>query len=158
MGTKLPDDEELERLFEQMSPEVQKEIDNQHTPRLIAEFTYNNFVYLETGLIDLKIEYKYGHYEVCYKTGYCPEYIPEPIVLNAIDTDKLDEFLTELNVKRWKNNYVKDYILDGDDWTITVKFCDGSKRKITGSNHYPTKWPRFEALLTWIQEKRKEYK
>ena len=79
MGTKLPDDEELERLFEQMSPEVQKEIDNQHTPRLITEFTYNNFVYLETGLIDLKIEFKYGHYEVCYKTGYCPEsgYYPE---------------------------------------------------------------------------------
>jgi hypothetical protein len=30
---KLPDDEELERLFEQMSRESQIEIDNQHTPK-----------------------------------------------------------------------------------------------------------------------------
>jgi hypothetical protein len=128
-------------------------IDSQHTPRLIKEFTYNNMAYLEAWLIDLKIEFKCGYYEVYYNTGYGPEKIPESIVLNAIDSDKLDEFFAELNIKRWKANYIKEYILDGESWTINVTFFDGTTREITGCNHYPTKWPRFEAMLAWIQEK-----
>lgn len=32
MGTKMKDDEQLEKLFEGMSREAQKAIDNQHTP------------------------------------------------------------------------------------------------------------------------------
>jgi hypothetical protein len=128
-------------------------IDSQHTPRLIKEFTYNNMVYLEASLIDLRIEYKCGHYEVYYKTGYCPGKIPESIVLNTIDSDKLDELFAELNIKRWKTNYINEYILDGESWTINVTFFDGTTREITGSNHYPTKWPRFKAMLKWIQEK-----
>ena len=128
-------------------------IDSQHTPRLIKEFTYNNMVFLEAWLIDLKIEFKCGRYEVYYKTGYCPEKIPESIVLNETDSDKLDEFFAELNIKRWKANYVKEYILDGESWTINVTFFDGTTREIEGSNHYPTKWQRFEAMLKWIQEK-----
>lgn len=154
---KMEDDEALERLFEQMSPEAQKEMDNQHTPRLITELAYNNFVFLAADLTELKIEFKCNHYEVYYKTGYCPEKIPEPFVLNATDTDTLGVFLNELNIRRWKAKYIEENILDGEDWTVNVKFFDGTKRKIRGSNHYPSKWPKFKAMLKWIAEKQAEY-
>ena len=124
-----------------------------HTPILIKEFTYSNMAYLEACLVDLKIEFKRDHYEVYYKNGYCPEKIPESIVLNETDSDKLDEFFAELNIKRWKANYINNYILDGESWTINVTFFDGTTREIRGSNHYPTKWPKFKAMLKWIQEK-----
>ena len=63
---------------------------------------------------------------------------------------KKEEFiqrLKELHVGEWANSYCKPYVLDGTQWELEIKFNDGLKRRITGSNEYPKNFPELLKLL-----------
>ncbi len=125
--------------------------------RKFKKFTYSNFCYLGTELIDLKIQVKKGNYVLDYTKGFCPEKISNPIALTAEESDKLDALFSELNFEKWKDKYENHDILDGEEWKIKVTFADGTKRDIFGMNARPRRWIKFNALLKWIHEKQIEY-
>ena len=125
--------------------------------RTLKRFSYSNFCYLATELVDLKIHSKKGLYVVEYSKGFAPEKVFEPITLTAEESDKLDELFSELHIDRWNDRYENLNILDGEEWTIKVTFTDGSKREIHGMNARPTRWVKFRALIKWVQEKQMEY-
>lgn len=43
----------------------------------------------------------------------------------------------------WKEEYVDLGVLDGTQWTITVRYASGKERKWYGSNDYPPVWKKF---------------
>ncbi|HHZ06853.1 MAG TPA: hypothetical protein GX401_08750 [Clostridiales bacterium] len=40
----------------------------------------------------------------------------------------------------WEDEYVNESVVDDNDWVIEIKYNDGKKREITGSNAYPDTW------------------
>ena len=61
-----------------------------------------------------------------------------------LSTEALDLFisnLNELNVINWNNKYDNNFVSDGEQWEIEIKYNNTKKKAIYGSNEYPGSKP-----------------
>lgn len=65
---------------------------------------------------------------------------PHKIRTKILTSENLEVFLKGLNeqgILKWKSEYVNPAFCDGTQWEIVLKYNEGKRKKIYGSNHCP---------------------
>ena len=64
-------------------------------------------------------------------------------------TKLVDFLMNDIQIDKWAANYEDRSILDGSEWTITLKHDDNSTTKFNGMNAYP---PKFDQLIDYLNQ------
>jgi len=52
----------------------------------------------------------------------------------------INELYCNMYLHEWKNDYTDPDVLDGEQWSLEIRFTNGRKKQYTGSNAYPPYW------------------
>lgn len=68
------------------------------------------------------------------------------IIEERTKSEIIDE-LREIHMGRWKRNYMNVHVLDGEEWSVEVRYTDGKKKKFDGCNGYPYNFDSFLEVM-----------
>lgn len=63
--------------------------------------------------------------------------------VGEIERERLISELRQIHMGDWDSAYDRPGILDGEDWSVTLRFSDGSEECFHGSNAWPFSFERF---------------
>ncbi len=67
--------------------------------------------------------------------------------IGEIGRERLISRLRQIHMGDWDSAYNLPGILDGEDWSVTVRFAGGSEECFHGSNAYPFSFTRFCGIM-----------
>ncbi|MCP8860719.1 hypothetical protein LOX54_05990 [Latilactobacillus curvatus] len=96
---------------------------------------------LETGLmIGRMVTYEFIH--------------PEEIrfQLDADTIRRVRNRLSRLQLPKWADYYINESIIDGEQWSVTATYADGTVIESGGSNDYPPRFGTVKNLFKPVQQ------
>jgi len=73
------------------------------------------------------------------------------------DWEQFWDVVDAINVWNWKKNYHNDDVLDGTQWELAIKRSGKRKRRIFGSNKYPTHFMLLIKALNKLSKSKIEF-
>ena len=67
---------------------------------------------------------------------------------------RFQEEMKQLSLLTWEKEYEDLLVLDGETWSLSVTFSDGSLMRTHGSNAYPQEWHSFLTAIENLLGKR----
>lgn len=67
--------------------------------------------------------------------------------VGEIERERLITELKSIHMGDWDSSYNRLGILDGEDWSVTLRFADGSEECFHGGNAYPFSFTRFCGII-----------
>ncbi|OJG93236.1 hypothetical protein RV15_GL001268 [Enterococcus silesiacus] len=82
------------------------------------------------------------------------ENIPESDfeIYRISDIRKFEGKINKMRISNWKEKYVNKDIMDGYQWSLTIKYKDGEAKSIYGSNDQPKKYDELIRVLFNTEE------
>ena len=73
------------------------------------------------------------------------------------DWEQFWDVVDAINVWNWKKDYHNDDVLDGTQWELAIKRSGKRKRRIFGSNKYPTQFMSLINALNNLSKSKIEF-
>ncbi len=77
--------------------------------------------------------------------------------VGEIERERLISELKSIHMGDWDSAYNLPGIMDGEDWSVTLKFSDGSDECFHGSNAYPFSFTRFCGVMGYDEDDEMEF-
>ncbi len=77
--------------------------------------------------------------------------------IGEIERERLISELKSIHMGDWDSAYNLPGILDGEDWSVTLRFSGGSEECFHGSNAYPFSFARFCGIMGYDEDEEDEY-
>lgn len=71
----------------------------------------------------------------------------------GITVEEFQKYIHDIlasDILKWNEEYVDPDVLDGTQWTVTIRYSDGQQVKRYGSNAYPPQWKKFMKAVNSI--------
>ena len=77
--------------------------------------------------------------------------------IGEIERERLISKLKSIHMGDWDSAYNRLGILDGEDWSVTLRFADGSEECFHGGNAYPFSFTRFCGIIGYDEDEETEF-
>ena len=77
--------------------------------------------------------------------------------VGKIERERLISGLKSIHMGDWDSAYNLPGILDGDDWSVTLRFSDGSDECFHGSNAWPFSFTQFCGVMGYDEDDETEF-
>ena len=77
--------------------------------------------------------------------------------IGEIERERLISELKSIHMGDWDSTYNQLGILDGEDWSVTVRFASGSEECFHGSNAYPFSFTQFCDIMGYDEDEETEF-
>ena len=77
--------------------------------------------------------------------------------IGEIERERLISELKNIHMGDWDSAYNRFGILDGEDWSVTLRFADGSEECFHGSNAWPFSFARFCGIIGYDEDEETEF-
>lgn len=77
--------------------------------------------------------------------------------VGEIERERLISELKSIHMGDWDSVYNRLGILDGEDWSVTLRFADGSEECFHGSNAYPFSFTQFCDIIGYDEDEETEF-
>ena len=77
--------------------------------------------------------------------------------VGEIERERLISELKSIHMGDWDSSYNRLGILDGEDWSVTLRFSDGSDECFHGSNAWPFSFTQFCGVMGYDEDDETEF-
>ncbi len=77
--------------------------------------------------------------------------------VGEIERERLISELRSIHMGDWDSAYNLSGILDGEDWSVTLRFSGGSEECFHGSNAWPFSFARFCGIIGYDEDEETEF-